>query len=101
MIGLMKEYVTVQVGTSVADGQGGNVVSWATLASEWAEATQLSHDRGLSESGINFTTAVRFRMRYCGTHLIGGQHQIVWDSNTYVIHSVVENNDMLTIIAYR
>ncbi len=101
MIGLMKEYVTVQVGTSVADGQGGNVVSWATLASEWAEAIMLSHDRGLSESGINFTTAVKFNMRYCGTHLIGGQHQIVWNSNTYTIHSVVTNDDFTTVIAYR
>lgn len=100
-IGSMKEYITIQVATPVSDGQGGNTVTWATLASEWAKATQLSYDRGLSEGGVRFTVAVRFDMRYCSTHLVGGEHQIVWDGNTYTIHSVVENDDRMTVIAYR
>ena len=101
MIGRMKEYITVQVKSTTSDGQGGATVSWATLASEWAEATMLSQSRTLSEAGVKFRTAVRFRMRYCADHILTTDHQIVWDGNTYTIHSVVENSDMLDVLAYR
>ena len=101
MIGRMKEYITVQVKSTTSDGQGGATVSWATLASEWAEATMLSQSRTLSEAGVKFRTAVQFKMRYCADHILSGDHQIVWDGNKYTIHSVVKNNDMLTVLAYR
>lgn len=101
MIGRMKEYVTVQSKSTTSDGQGGKTVSWATLASEWAEATQLSYSRALSAAGVKFTVAVQFKMRYDSANVLSGDHQIVWDGNTYIVHSVVENNDLLTVLAYR
>ena len=101
MIGRMKEYITVQTKSTTSDGQGGATVSWATLASEWAEATMLSQSRTLSEAGVKFRTAVRFRMRYCADHILTTDHQIVWDGNTYTIHSVVKNSDILDVLTYR
>ena len=76
-------------------------MSWATLASEWAEATMLSQSRTLSEAGVKFRTAVQFKKRYNSDYIMTTDHQIVWDGNTYTIHSVVENSDMLTVLAYR
>ena len=101
MIGRMKEYITVQVKSTASDGQGGGDVSWATLASEWAEATMLSQSRTLSEAGVKFRTAVQFKMRYDSDNILTTDHRIVWDSNYYTVHSVVENSDMLTVLAYR
>lgn len=101
MIGKMKEYVTVQVGSTADDGQGGGVVTWSTLSGEWAEATMLSYSRVLSEAGVKFRIAVEFKMRYCSTHILSGEHRIVWNGDPYTVHSVVNNNDKLTVLAYR
>ena len=101
MIGRMKEYITVQVKSTTSDGQGGATVSWATLASEWAEATMLSQSRTLSEAGVKFRTAVQFKKRYNSDYIMTTDHQIVWNGDEYTIHSVVKNNDRLIVLAYR
>lgn len=101
MIGRMDEYITVQVKSTTSDGQGGATVSWATLASEWAEVTELSYSRALSSAGIKFTAAIQLKMRYCADHILSGDHQIVRDGNIYTIHSVVKNNNRLIVLAYR
>lgn len=106
-IGLRKHYVTIQVATRTADGQGGYVTTWSNLTSEWSRAVPLSQSRALEQGGIKYTKAVEFTMRKredIGTDLytLTGAHRIYWNSEYYTIHSVVqsERGDDLIILAY-
>ena len=97
----MKEEISIQAQAAVSDGQGGGLPTWATIASEWAKVTQLDYFRSLLLGGIVFTAAYQFDLRKRGdTYILAGVHRIVWNGANYTIHSVVDNNDRLTVIAY-
>jgi len=102
IIGQMKDTISIELQSSVSDGQGGSTSTWSTIASEWAKATQLSYSRALLDAGVNFTVAYQFDIRRRGdTYVLAGTHRILFESSYYTIHSVVENDDWLKIIAYK
>ena len=101
-IGEMKYTISIQSQSAVSDGQGGSTSTWATIASEWVKATQLSYSRALLDAGVLFTVAYQFDMRKPDAYTLIGTHRIVFNAVNYTIHSVVENPDgWLKIIAYK
>ena len=100
-IGKMREYVTIQSATRTSDGQGGWTSTWATLTQQWARVEVLSQSRTLDQSGVKYSTAVKFTMRI-GDYNVTTEHQIVW-GDTYTIHSVVrdEKNNFIIVTAYK
>ncbi len=102
-VGSMKDTVSIQAQSAVSDGQGGYTSTWSTIASEWTKATQLSYSRALLDAGVQFNTAYQFDLRKRGdTYILAGTHRIVFNSENYTIHSVVEGPEgWLKILAYK
>jgi len=97
----MKEEIIIQSRTQVSDGQGGYTSTWATLATEWAQVTEVSYDRMMVDSGVKFTKVCQFDMRERGdTYTMGGEYRIYWNSQYFTVYSVVTNDDRTTILAY-
>ena len=102
-VGSMKDTISIQSQSAVSDGQGGSTSTWATIASEWVKATQLSYSRALLDAAVLFTTAYQFDLRKRGdTYILAGVHRILFNGEYYTIHSVIENPaGWLKVIAYK
>jgi SPP1 family predicted phage head-tail adaptor len=105
--GDLRNYVTIQVGTRTSDGQGGWTVAWTDTYEEWMKATPLSMSKVLDQGGIKYRLAVEFISRYRHDHdtdfyTLSGEHRIIWNEQTFTIHSVVPDETMeyLKILAY-
>ncbi len=99
-IGKRRNYIEVQAGTRTSDSQGGWTSVWSTSTSEWARAVPLSQSRTLDQGGIKYRMAVEFTIRR-GTQITAA-NRIVWNSENYIIHSVVPSAklDDQVILAY-
>lgn len=99
--GHMTEQVVWQTSTRSSDGQGGNTVTWSDLATEWANVSEISTDRLLSDDGVKFTKAIRIRMRERGdTYTADPKYRISWNSQYWTVYSVVTNSSRTEVIAY-
>ncbi len=102
LIGKRRQYIDIQLGTSVSDSQGGYTTTWASAGYEWGRAKTLNQSRVLDQGGIKYVTAVEFTVRKRSDLTITGAYRIVWGGNNYTIHSIVpsEKLDDQIILAY-
>ena len=99
--GSMKEEIIIQSRAAVADGQGGVIPTWSTIATEWAKVTEVSYERALIDQGVKFTKVCQFDMRERGdTYTMGAQYRIYWGTEYFIVFSVVTNNSKTVMLAY-
>lgn len=100
--GDLRNYVTIQVATRTADGQGGWTVSWTDTYYEWMKATPLNGSTVLDQGGIKYRKAVEFIGRVNNLYSLTNENRIKWGSETYTIFSPVpdELGDYYNILAY-
>ena len=99
--GRMTEQIAIQSRTATGDGQGGYTSVWATIATEWAQVTEISYDRIMDTGGVKFNKVCEFQLRKRGdTYALTGAHRIYWGSEAYTIYSTIENDDRVTVLAY-
>lgn len=97
----MRELFTVQTLTQTTDGEGGYTYAVSSSADYWGDISPLSQSRALMEMSLAFKKAVRIYTRY--TTGITVDNKIVFDGETYTIHSVLDidtKRQYLKIIAY-
>ncbi len=62
--GILRHRVTIQRATSTKDALGGDVLTWATLATVWAEVRPLSGREAIEAGRISSTANVWITIRY-------------------------------------
>lgn len=101
LIGKRRNYLTIQVATRTADGQGGYVTTWTDTYYDWGRAVYLNGSKTLDGAGVKYKKAVEFTIRYRDYDL-SEAHRIKWGDDYFTIHSVLpsEKNDDLKVLAY-
>lgn len=62
--GQLRERVTIQSKTTVADGEGGRTPTWSTLATVWAQVEALRMGERLQATALGSALVWRVVMRY-------------------------------------
>lgn len=97
----MKEEITIQSRTQASDGQGGYTSTWATLATEWAQVTEISSERLMLDGGVKFGKVREFQFRERGdTYTMSGAYRIYWNGDAYTVYSIITNDDRTIVLAY-
>lgn len=98
---LLSERVTIQQPTQTDDGYGGKLVTWEELATVFAQvepifstaqSEQLVADQMTAYAGYRVTVRVRTD--------VTAAMQIIWKTHTLQIHSLHEQGEVLSILAY-
>lgn len=89
--GSLRERVTIQSATEAADGYGGNTVTWATLATVWAQVTPVkgreAEDVGRLAGLQTYLVTIRHRTD------VGLDDRVVWGSKTLNIRSLTNRDE--------
>ena len=86
--GELRHRVTIQQKIVTRDTFGGEVVTWADVATVWAAVEPLRGREFLDAKQIQAETAYRVRMRYRSD--VDTDMRIVWDSRTLEITAVLD-----------
>ena len=90
--GRLREQVTINKKTTALDAYGGDVSAWASLGTVWAGVEPLSVKEQLALGGIQQNGVTRFVLRYEGSIALDETCQLVHDSVSYNVGSVVNVN---------
>lgn len=100
--GQLRERVTIQQQTTVADTQGGRAVTWDTLATVWARVESLSAREQLQAQSLGSRLAYRATIRQRGD--VTPTMRLSWtpyggSAKTLEIHGVTqsERRDYVTL----
>lgn len=85
--GAMDQFITIQRKTSVADGMGGSVVTWATHKQVWANVKAKGGRESLDEGRTNAVFVVVFTI-YNLTDLTDAD-RIIWNGERYNIRGIL------------
>ena len=86
MIGKLGERIVIEQATLAADGYGGQVKTWATLATVWANVASKSGNERFSEDRTNAFGMYSFTIR---TRLdVNEAMRIVWRGEVYDIRHI-------------
>lgn len=87
--GSMRQRITLQKKTVTRGPMGGEVVSWSTQVTTWAEARPLSGQELTSAEQHQAVTLVEFRTRYDSAVIPKPEWRVLWGQNTYEVISVI------------
>lgn len=98
-IGPLREKITVQEYSATRDSYGGEVKTWATYATRWANVQSVSGREFFSSSQVNATVTTKFVLRYLEG--LSTKMRISWDGRLFDIVAVLEsgNDRMMTVMA--
>lgn len=86
--GIMDRRITVQHYTTVDDGYGNEIPTWADLATVWASVQQESGREFIQASAITPERRVVFRIRWIDG--ITTTHRVIYEGRQHDIHQVRE-----------
>jgi SPP1 family predicted phage head-tail adaptor len=95
-IGRRRDRVQIQSRTTASDGIGGQTVTWATVATTWAQIVPLDgRDQEAVEGGqLTVSHAYHFDLRYRHGTRPAPTMRLVWRSRTFEIRTVVDDDAM-------
>ena len=94
MIGRLNERITFQSYTTVSDGAGGRVTTWANLGSVptvWASVKAKSGTEGFSEGRTNAEATYTFIVRQRSD--LDERMRIVWRSENYDVTAIMRSGN--------
>lgn len=90
--GRMRHIVALQSKAMSTDDYGGQVETWSTFATVWAEVQPLRGRELLAAQAAQGETTVRFVLRYLAT--VDQADRIVWDGKIYNVRDVIDVGGM-------
>ncbi len=97
---LLRERVTIQQPTQSDDGYGGKTVSWTELATVFAQVEPIFVTQGEHLVADQVTAYAGYRVRVRMRGDVAASMQILWKTHTLKIHSLHEQGEVLSILAY-
>lgn len=94
MIGRMHNRITFKSKTSVSDDAGGFVNTLVDYYTCWAEIVRQTNDRSDIAGKDNLNDDISFKIRYTTSKVFDNRLVIEFNSNTYMINSVIDQYDM-------
>lgn len=93
MIGKLHNRITFKSLSGTSDGAGGYVNTESTYYTCWAQIATESNSRTNIASKDNIKDDIRFRIRYTTSYTFDNKLIIVFNSNKYLINSVINEED--------
>ena len=87
--GEMRQRITLQRKTVTRGAMGGEVTTWVTQATVWAEARPASGNELIAGEQRQAVTVTEFRMRYDSAVIPKPEWRVLWGPSTYEIVSVL------------
>ncbi len=87
--GAMRQRISLQKKTASRGAMGGEVISWVTQTTTWADARPLSGAESVSAEQYQSSTTVEFRIRYDSAAVPKPEWRVLWGPNTYEIIAVI------------
>ncbi len=97
---LIRERVTIQLPTESDDGYGGKTVSWTDLTTCFAQVQPLYVTQGEHLVADQVTAYAGYRVTLRVRTDVTASMQILWKTHTLKIHSLHEQGEVLSILAY-
>ena len=97
---LLSERVTIQQPTQSDDGYGGKTISWTELATCFAHVEPLFVTQGEHLVAEQVTAYAGYRVMVRVRTDVTAAMQVVWKTHTLKIHSLHEQGEVLSILAY-
>lgn len=96
----LKERVTIQQPVPSDDGYGGKTISWVELATVFAQVEPVFVTQGEHLVADQVTAYAGYRIRVRMRSDVTAAMQILWKTHTLTIHSLHEQDELLSILAY-
>lgn len=87
--GSMRQRISLQRKTVTRGAMGGEVLTWVTQTTTWAEARPLSGDELVAGEQRQSTTTTEFRIRYDSAVVPKPEWRVLWGPSVYEIISVI------------
>lgn len=87
--GSMRQRISLQRKTVTRGAMGGEVVTWATQSTTWAEARPLSGNELVASEQHQGVTVVEFRIRYDSAVIPKPEWRVLWGPGIYEVTSVI------------
>ena len=98
---LLSERVTIEQPTQTDDGYGGKSISWAELATCFAQVEPvLSNAQSEQVIGGQVSAYTGYRITVRVRTDVTAAMRILWKTHTLQIHSLHEQGEVLSILAY-
>lgn len=100
LINRLNQRVTIQQTQNVSDGQGGQTVTWKTLATVYAEVRPINNFTTERNLGQQVYAAAGYRLTIRARNDIKAGMRILWKNHVLLIASWQENEQMLELLAH-
>ena len=94
MIEKLRNRITFKSKTSVSDGAGGFVNTLVDYYTCWAQMVSNTNNRTNIAGKDNINDQILFRIRFTTSKTFTNKLVIVFKSNTYMIDSIINENDL-------
>lgn len=96
----LNERVAIEKPLASSDGQGGQLITWSTVATVWAEVRTVGSGGRERASAQQPEAAAGYRVRLRCRADVDATMRLQWRSRILAIHSVHEQHDHLELLAY-
>jgi SPP1 family predicted phage head-tail adaptor len=86
--GYLDQRITLQARSASRDAMGGEVVTWADVATVWAAAEPLRGREYFAAQQVQAETQIRFRIRYRAGIVL--TMRVLWRAQPYDIQAVID-----------
>lgn len=98
--GRLRERITIEQATPVADELGGQSITWETLASCWAEVVPLNSAGRERDDASQVAASAGYRVLMRYREDVDASMRLQWRSHTLAIHSLHERKGILELLTY-
>ena len=96
----LNERVAIEEPLASSDGQGGQQITWSTIATVWAEIRMVGNGGRERASAQQPEAAAGYRVRMRYRADVDATMRLQWRTRVLAIHSVHEQDQYLELLAY-